>query len=411
MVRIHVLGRMICYSLFNCRQFLIILNIRIMKKIYLFFFACVSILFIKKINAQIDTIIVDTLAREYIKHIPATYNPSEPIPLMIALHNAYGSASEFVTMTKLSEKADEEGFIVVYPNGTGNPKFWNAGGCCGSAMNNDIDDVGFISVLIDTLCVSYNIDTTKIFIAGFSNGSIMAYRLAAELSSKIFGIACVAGQMMLDNINPERPVPIIHFHALDDVGVPFEGGEGSGYIFPSVNSVLNIWIEINDCADEPEILVDEQGVNGKRWISDSSANIVLYTIPKGGHSWPVNSISATDLLWEFFTTGNAIAEIPEPTNFGNLSSNISLMSFQCHPNPFSVSATISFELKQRGYVQLNVYDLYGRLVSNLINQELNIGTYNIVFANNNKFTNGIYLLKFQTGNEYFTRRIIICSDE
>lgn len=380
-----------------------------MKRICTLIFAAISILFINNIYAQIDTLKVDTLTREYIKHVPLTYNPSEPIPLMIALHNAYGSASGFITMTKLSDKADEEGFIVVYPNGTGDPKFWNAGGCCGTAMDNDIDDVEFISVLIDTLCVSYNIDTSKIFIAGFSNGSIMAYRLAAELSSKISGIACVAGQMMLDDINPERSVPIIHFHALDDVGVPFEGGEGSGYIFPSVNSVLDIWIEINDCADEPEILVDEQGITGKRWISDTNANIVLYTTPEGGHSWPVNSISATDLLWEFFTTGNVIAEIPEPepANVGELSSNISLTSFQCHPNPFSVLATISFELKQQEYVQLYVYDLYGRLVSNLINQELNAGTYNIVFANNEKLTNGIYLLKFKTGNEYFTRRIMI----
>jgi polyhydroxybutyrate depolymerase len=188
-------------------------------------FFLIGLIFIHLVNisaSEIDSIYVDEIKREYLLHIPASYTDTDSVPLFIGLHYLGSNGSQFESSTKFSVLADKHNFIAIYPNGIGGS--WNGGGCCNPAVSQNIDDVKFISEIIDTMKAKYNIDSTRIFVGGFSNGSIMAYRIANELSEKISAVGCVSGQSFQDIINPANSVPIIHFHAMNDNSVNFNGG-------------------------------------------------------------------------------------------------------------------------------------------------------------------------------------------
>lgn len=358
------------------------LCITIVLSIFLFSFAS---------YAQYDTLNYDDVDRVYLLHVPSLYDGSSAVPLVVALHPFGGNGSGFESMTGFSDRADSNNFIVVYPNGT--DASWNAGNCCGNAMTNDVDDVGFISVLIDTLSAIYNIDSTRIFATGFSNGSIMAYRLAAELSDKIAAIAAASGQMMLDECNPVRAVPVMHLHGLEDLVVPYEGGSASGYVFPSVESVIDIWVEINDCETEPDTIINNEDLMVREWEAISSnADIVLYTTPSDGHNW-LTSISATDSIWKFFDAH------PLDPSTGVDDNSTAVKGFilrQNNPNPFNTTTIISFLTPEPERVTLKVFDLLGNEVAVLLDEEVGAGEHKVAF-NSINLLSGVYFYRMEAG--------------
>ena len=122
----------------------------------------------------------------------------------------------------LSEKSDRSGFVVVYPNGTGTTSlflYWDAGGVRGRPS----DDVGYVAKLLDDLATVVNVDSRRVYATGMSNGAMMCYRLASELSDRIAAIAPVAGTMAIETCRPGRPVPVLHFHGTKDGLVLFDG--------------------------------------------------------------------------------------------------------------------------------------------------------------------------------------------
>lgn len=128
------------------------------------------------------------IERSYVLHIPTGYNGRHPTPLVLAFHGIELNAEEMIRISGLSEQANTSGFIVAYPNGTGGSKSWNGGHCCGEAAKNRVDDLGFVRALIDELASLANIDPGRVYATGFSNGAIMVYRLACELSDRIAAI-------------------------------------------------------------------------------------------------------------------------------------------------------------------------------------------------------------------------------
>jgi polyhydroxybutyrate depolymerase len=267
--------------------------------------------------AQYDSIMVDGLTRTFQMHFPPDYDGTIELPLIIAMHGGFGNGPQLENQSQISVKADEENFIVVYPEGVQgflNIRTWNGGECCGYAVENNIDDVGFIDALLDSLQANYAIDSLRVYATGMSNGGFMAYRLACELSHRIAAIAPVAASMALDVCSPLNKVPIIHFHSYLDNNIPFEGGVGSGFsnhYNPPLDSVLNVWGEINNCELTNDTVSDLFEYTHIVWGDcECDYSIEYYITYDGGHSWPGGQgllgdpssefINANDLMWEFF---------------------------------------------------------------------------------------------------------------
>jgi polyhydroxybutyrate depolymerase len=243
------------------------------------------------------------LDRTYRVHVPASYTGSSAVPLVIGLHYYGSSGRSFETYTGFSDVADTEGFIVVYPDATGSPSEWNAGiGYTPSTLT--VDDVAFISALIDKFKVDYNIDANRVYIFGFSNGSVMAHKLGGALASKIAAIGAVAGQAttaIMNGLHPSRPVGVVHFHMLDDNSLEYDGGVVNGVPYPAVETVMAKWVALNNCSTTPSQFYVGEEVSGRRWTAvGSNADVWLYTIATGGHNWPTDLVSATDRMWAFF---------------------------------------------------------------------------------------------------------------
>ena len=264
------------------------------------------------------SIVYAGVERTYLLHIPASYDAARATPLVLAFHGIGLNAEEMARISGLSEQADTSGFIIAYPNGTGEKKSWNGGHCCGEAAMNNVDDVGFVRALIEELSTFISIDMRRIYATGFSNGAIMVYRLACELSDQIAAVGAVGATQILDDMQacqPGRSVPLIHFHGTADRLNPYLGGETqAGYQFVSVDDAIQFWAENNGCSDQAQ-RTETGSILHDLYASCSQGSAVeLYTIMDGEHAWPggeavskqvgepTMEISATSLMWEFFAS-------------------------------------------------------------------------------------------------------------
>jgi polyhydroxybutyrate depolymerase len=263
--------------------------------------------------------------RSYLVHIPPGYDAATPTPVVLAFHGAWMNAALMASFSGLNATADREGFIVVYPNGTGFGEgmlFFNAWNSPGRAGRGPPDDVGFTAALLDDLAGVVNVDPDRIFATGMSNGAMMSYRLAAELSDRIAAIAPVGGTLAISRVRPGRPVPVIHFHGSADTIVPVDGpNRRTGRFVPyqSLERTMKVWIEINQCPPQPQVThlpdLADDGTTVTRKVYGPGRNgseVVLFLIEGAGHTWPgrkppVNflgrstmDISANDLMWKFF---------------------------------------------------------------------------------------------------------------
>lgn len=264
----------------------------------------------------------DGIKRTYLMHLPATYNDGDqPLPLVIALHGGGGSGAQFEKASMLSEKADKENFIVVYPDGSETEGLlkvntWNVGHCCGK---NTADDIGFISALVDDLSTRYRVNPKKIYATGHSNGAMMCYRIADELSSRIAAIASNAGSLQIKEVyDPSRNVPVIHIHSKLDKNIPFNGGYGEGisdHYNPPLDSTLNVVASWGSCTSGKGTVNTFPLYSVYKWedCSNSNFEVLLYFTEDGGHTWPggnqgneladdevSKAFSNNDIIWTFF---------------------------------------------------------------------------------------------------------------
>lgn len=258
--------------------------------------------------------------RTYHVHIPVSYDPAKPTPVVLALHGASMTGRIMEQFCGLSDKSNQAGFVVVYPNGAGAGRLlqtWHAGSFPGNLSVRKIDDVGYIAKMLDDLATVVNVDVKRVYCTGLSNGAMMAHRLGAELSDRIAAIAPVAGTMVCDECKPKRPVPVLTFHGTSDKLVPYEGLEKPVKL-RGVDATIETWVNVNGCKTEPEVTElpntkDALKVTRKSYNSGTNgAEVVLYVIDGAGHVWPgrpspggflgatTNNISANELIWEFF---------------------------------------------------------------------------------------------------------------
>ena len=262
------------------------------------------------------TLVYNGVERSYVLHIPPGLDPAQSVPLVLAFHGVGLDANEMIRISGFNVQSDTSGFIVVYPEGTGDIKSWNGGHCCGVAARDNVDDVGFVRALIRELSTSIPIDPEQIYATGFSNGAIFTYRLACELSDLIASIGPVSAapiQEDMDTCAPKRTVPVMHFHGTADDSNPYNGGESlGGFKYISVSMAIQFWVDFNGCPTQPQTTKSGSIRHDVYTPCDSGSVVELFTIEGGKHAWPggkaVNQkmgepnmdISATALLWEFF---------------------------------------------------------------------------------------------------------------
>ena len=251
--------------------------------------------------------------RTYYLHVPPG-DERGPRPLVLAFHGGGGRASGYAEYAGLDAVADREGFVVAYPDGTGRLGrrllTWNAGGCCGPALRDDVDDVAFVRALVEDVATRVPIDRRRVYATGHSNGGMMSYRIAAEAPDLVAAIAPVAGAMLLDSFDSKSPVPVLHVHSVDDPRALYAGGLGPP--FPLTNHRVNHhavetelarWIALNGCSAEPVTLEERREeatgftATHLRWAPcESGAEVELWRLTGAGHGWPGADVGRRERL-------------------------------------------------------------------------------------------------------------------
>ncbi len=267
------------------------------------------------VEREID---INDLIRSYLLYVPTGYDPNVPTPLVVSLHGFASNPSQQDAASQWSALAEEENFLVVYPQGTGFPLRWNVGY---AGVDSSVDDVSFVEALIAFLFYDFCLDSSRVYVNGFSNGAGMTHRIACEIPHRIAAVGMMSGAYPLIDSACEaiywaapRTIPVIAFHGTADPVVPYEGGEFMDAGLPSIVEWADSWAARNGCAsDEP--LETVGGVSGVRHTDcEGGADVVFYTIADGGHQWTGGGefpafivgemnrdVSATELMWEFFS--------------------------------------------------------------------------------------------------------------
>lgn len=288
------------------------------------------------------TLRVDGRVRRYRLHLPRGHVTRNPTAMVISLHGHDSSATRHEELARLARVADQEGFLLVMPEGTGKMRFrdtWNAGRCCGAAVEDGVDDVAFVRELIDAVGQDVCVDPARVFVAGFGSGGMLAHRLACELSDRIAAVATVAGGLMdrdprggarAFSCELTRPVAILAIHGDKDACVPFLGAAGGATcrpgrrrckeLYPAVQDVIADWAARDGCKGPPRRVVFSRGAT-TCVASDcpEGTGVELCTVAGGGHDWPggdhsarradfcpgedgaaSDDIDASRRIWEFF---------------------------------------------------------------------------------------------------------------
>lgn len=288
-------------------------------------------------RAGLQTFSVDVQghARSVLVHQPSAHDGRTRLPVVLMLHGGGGTAQAALRETGWAAKAEQEGFLAVFPNAlardpsqrssfAANPQLWNDGSGRFHPGQNAADDLGFIAALLDQIVARYAVDEDRIFVTGFSNGASMAFRVGAELSQRIAAIAPVAGALWVDPGQMTRPVPMLYITGTADPLNPIAGGPprlasgGQDRVRakpkPPLAESISRWAQAMGCTSALETKSDAGGVRKQTCADRGGAEVASITVEGLGHTWAGGSsllpesmvgassdkIRATDVIWDFF---------------------------------------------------------------------------------------------------------------
>ena len=281
------------------------------------------------------TITVKDLQRDYIVYVPGSYTRSKKWPVVVMFHGGGGTGESANMDTNWDEKAENEGFLAVFPQGTRedpskpnnfltNPQTWNSGPLSVgiSAVQRNVPDTEFVVAMLAELKKDFSVDENRIYATGFSNGAAMTFRLARELSLSFAAVSPSSGADYMADTDPIGPVPLLYITGMADPLNPMDGGPVYiGDILIGVKAptqeMVDTWVNINGCSNEGHVIYDKDGSKGIGYgVPGKPLDFVrYYTIEEHGHYWPggdlslpeslagpknLNSIKATDVMWDFF---------------------------------------------------------------------------------------------------------------
>lgn len=331
-----------------------------MKKLLLFAFT--YCLFLQHASAQstAHSFTFGGLTRNYRVYLPTNFNSSTSLPLVINMHGLGSNSQAEELYSQFDNVADTGRCVVVYPDGISNQ--WNVViGCTGSTTPcTGVDDVGFISALIDTMHSNYNIDLGRVYSTGMSDGGFMTFRLACELSCRIAAAASVTGLLqeaypLYPQCNPTRKMPMMQFHGTADSVVKYTN---NGPYVANVPNTNSRWISIDGCPSSPVVTnlpdvttTDSTTVTENYYgLCGDSTLYIQYTINGGGHTWPGaisipsngktnQDISATSLIWNFFKQYSTPANLSFTTLAPTYCNNASAVTLTGSPSGGTFSGT------------------------------------------------------------------------
>jgi len=341
-----------------------------MKSNYLFVALLINSLFS---FAQIidETFEFEGATRMHKVYLPANF--SDNSPLVLNLHGYTSNAFQQVFYTNMNAVAEENDFVVVFPDGTTDQygiTFWNS-----EILGESVNDLGYLEALIDSMILNYNIDPNRVYMCGMSNGGFMSYYSACELSDRIAAIASVTGTMnnaILDNCNPERAVPVLEIHGTADGTVPYNGASSTGSFqtMMPIEEVVDFWVNHNNCTLESELELEDISTSDMSTVThfkytggDNGSSVEHYRINEGGHTWPGSiiplpstnhDIIASEVIWDFFKqyTLNGMLTVHE---------GVEEASFTMSPNPMSEFTILKCSSKIQ---TLTIYNLQGKVLFN-----------------------------------------------
>ncbi|KGF73636.1 hypothetical protein DO97_16860 [Neosynechococcus sphagnicola sy1] len=264
---------------------------------------------------------VNGVTHNYYLYTPTSYNPNNPTPLVLVFHGAGGRGDRMALKTGMNQVANREGFIVAYPNASG--EFW-----VGQEGTPVRSEVIFISALLDTLMQTKHVDPNRIYAAGTSNGGFLTQFLACNMSDKIAAFAAISATLpvaLQQSCNPPRAVPIMMIGGTEDQLVPWQGGRsrGQGISILSMPETVDFWRAKNTCTSQvlaknlPDVNLNDgtQVVRSEYQGCRNASEVVLYKIEGGGHGWPGDTlrqqenrltgkvskdINGSEEVWKFF---------------------------------------------------------------------------------------------------------------
>lgn len=350
------------------------------------------------------------ITRTYSFYVPASYTAGQAVPLVLNLHGYTSNGSEQSIYGNFKPIADTANFIVVHPDGTIEPssseRFWNLG-----IIGSNVDDIGFLEALVDTISAHYTINQNRVYSTGMSNGGYMSYYLSCQ-SDKFAAVGSVTGSMsvpMYNACNPANPIPAIQIHGTTDPVVPYTGNTTS----KAVEDVVAFWVNKNGCVPTPAItqvpnINTTDGATAERYLYSGGNNghtVEFFKVTAGGHTWPGAPIplpgsgntcmdfSASKEIWRFFSQYELSNQVSVNTE--------TLIDFKIYPNPSQGKIYIESE-KQR-VDEILVSDLQGRMIEKIQGesiQEIDL----------QHLTNGNYLITL-SGENFSTIKKITLSGQ
>jgi polyhydroxybutyrate depolymerase len=377
------------------------------------------------------SIMHDGLQRDYLVYLPTIYTGESAVPLILNFHGFTSWHTQQIWYGDFTTIADTENFIIVCPQGTKNNlglRGWNVPGQL-VEENFTADDVGFTEALIDKLASDYNIDLTRVYSTGASNGGFLSQLLACQLGDKIAAIAPVIGGMydeVIDicNTKPQYPTSVLIINGTMDPRVPYYGNAD----FLAVDDVMQFWIDNNHTNPTPSVaaLPNNEPNDGFFTFEDGYAgstiehivynrgakrsSVELLKVIDGGHAWPGAGvqeniflqlpgtnwdINGSEEIWKFFSRYD-INGLIDNSNIEKAAS----VNVKYYPNPFTETITFSFEAPEYSKVEVKIYDANGNKSSKgLTYSDYSDGKYKVIWNAGDRLVDGFYFFKlFVDGN-------------
>lgn len=359
----------------------------------LFVMVCFTLQSQEKVQVSLDVDGVERIAYVYLN---ADYENGDEWPLVINMHGRGSSAIEQEIYSYFTAVADTSQFILVFPEGltADGVTHWNSG------FGTGVDDLGFMDQLIDHMHLNYNIDLSRVYATGMSNGGYMSYTMACEMSDRIAAIASVTGAMVIpqqESCNPGYVAPIMQIHGTNDDTVLFDG---SGFHNP-IDDLVSFWLDKHNCSEDNEYIEypdintsDNTTIESFHYTDcDAEGEVKYYIVDGGGHTWPgafavavlgpVNQdILASNHIWNFLRK----FQHPNPLVVSNVLENQNV-SLDVYPNPASDFIFIN---TSEIITSVEIFNSVGELI--VIEKDVNrkIDVRNL--------HEGIYILKFKLDN-------------